>query len=473
MLFAPAKKLWAGVALAALIQISSIPSALSDTRPDTFRALDSDSADRSCQVVLRKASLVTDPSSKMPVIETDPNGSLWYTFESEVDAATGPLASGTSVFMLYRASNDPQWHTAPGLSVGGAPAGLQRFSFRLSHATLPADLSQPGGPDKRLNLHLIPFLQTTDGRRIFDHNSSVGDADSVVLESSNNWSFVSDSALCPQPGHGSSTLRFLDNWTSEQRGLARPGQSLFIEYDLNRLPQCQSSSYNGLPAWQTDALIRFLPNGEEFSAAVNTLQNGKMLPTAARFEIPAGATQAQVWFRSRGRNCEPVWDSNFGRNYEFSLRPEVAPAPAWAGQWQMLAGTGQCAAFTRTEELPERALLDEIDLKSCRAIEAEVLVPGLTTGLIATPEALQAQVKWSIDGNSQKTQWLTFAGRNGQNYRFRWLLPTEILRQMGWRKIDYSFQFSTDGLFWLDAGRNQNRINGVVAPRTLEFDERP
>lgn len=472
MLSMLAKVTLAGFMSTLSVQLALPSVAQADSRTDTFKALDSDSADHSCQIVLRSASLKRD-SSGLPLIETDSNGKNWYSFESSVDAAVGPLSTGTTAYLLYRASDDSQWHTAPGLMVSGAPNGLQRMMFRLSEGTLAAIGQTLSNPDGDKKLHLIPYLQTSDGRRIFDHNSTLGDSDSLILDGSSNWSVQSDANLCPTAGRGATTLRFLGNWTIEQRGLPQPGQSLLLEYDLNRLPQCQASSYNGLPAWQTDAMIRFYPSGEEFSAAVNTLQNGKMVPSTARFEIPLGSTHVQMWFKTRGRNCDTVWDSNFGRNYEVSLRADVAPSPAWAGQWRMLSGQGQCFALDRADALAEVSTLSEPELKSCRAIEAEVLVPGLTTSLDVMPEAIQAQVKWSLDGVTQRTQWLNYSGRSGQNYRFRWILPSETLRQVPWRKLDYSFQFSTDGLFWLSAGRAESHHNGIVSPRTIQYRNAP
>ncbi|MEY3903310.1 MAG: hypothetical protein RL189_2616 [Pseudomonadota bacterium] len=463
-----AKKLLAGLWMTMLTNsvLSSFASA--DVRADTFKALDSDSADHSCQIVLRQAELKRDPDGR-PQVETDSSGVSWYVFESTVDVALAPLSTGTSVYLLYRNSQDPLWRVAPGLTIEGAPKGMQRLSFRVHEGTLPALPGTVELPSSNIKLFVIPFLQTADGRRIFDHNSSLSASDSLVIDSSSKWSISTSPTLCPSAGRGSGTLRFLGNWTIDQRGLPQPGHSLVVEYDLARLPQCHSSSYNGLPAWQTDAFIRFFPNGEEYSASLNSLQNGKMVATPARFEIPAEAIHAQVWFKTRGRNCEAVWDSNYGRNYDFSLRADVASAPSWAGLWRLGRGSGQCQSVSQFDSLAEEITFSEVQLKSCQMIEAEVLVPGLTTAVETSPEAIQARVIWTLDGATQQPVWLTYAGRSGQNFRYRWTIPSEFLSRYPWRKLDYTFQFSTDGLFWLTAGRAQNRQNGTVHPRTIEY----
>lgn len=463
-----AKKLLAGLWMTILAHFIQPVRASADTRGDAFHALDSDSADHSCQVVLRQAELKLDETGR-PQIETDSSGKNWYVFESTVDAALAPLSTGTSVYLLYRSSDDPQWHVAPGLTIDGAPKSMQRLTFRIDHDTLQAESGSAAAPKDDKRLYVIPFLQTPDGRRIFDHNSSSSSSESLVIDAFGRWSIATPPTLCPSAGRGSGTLRFLGNWTIDQRGLPQPGHSLVVEYDLARLPQCHSASYNGLPAWQTDAMIRFFPNGEEYSAALNSLQNGKMVATPARFEIPEDATHAQVWFKSRGRNCEAAWDSNYGRNYEFSLRADVASSPSWAGQWRLGRGSGQCQSVGQFALMPEDVTLSEGELKSCQMIEAEVLVPGLTTAVETSPEAIHAQVRWSLDGVAQQPVWLNYAGRSGQNFRYRWTIPSELLSRRAWRKIDYTFQFSTDGLFWLAAGRSQNRQNGTVQPRSIEY----
>ncbi|NBX18272.1 MAG: hypothetical protein EBR09_12990, partial [Proteobacteria bacterium] len=63
MLTAIARNVVAGLLIAATAQTASFSSA--DARPpaNTFKALDSDSADRSCQVIMRSAGLKKDSST--------------------------------------------------------------------------------------------------------------------------------------------------------------------------------------------------------------------------------------------------------------------------------------------------------------------------------------------------------------------------------------------------------------------------
>ncbi|NBO37428.1 hypothetical protein EBU99_02465 [bacterium] len=459
----------AGLLLVALAVLELLPNGTPLARAETFKPLSTDSADHSCQVILRSTNLRRNAETGLAELEKDALGESWFTFDAQVDASVNPLRTGATVQMLYRGSGDNVWHAAPSVAIPGAAPGLQRHSFRLAQNSLKAGVDATR-PLPNTTLFLIPFLQTSDGRRIFDHNAQLANEDSYKIDAGTNWTYTSKPDLCPIAGRGSSTVRFLSDWTIEQRGQIQPAQSLFVEYDLKRLPQCQSSSYNGLPAWQTEAFVRFYPNGEEFSAALNTLQQGQMQPIAARFEVPTRATHAQLWFHTRGRNCEGAWDSNYGQNYEFQSRAGAASAPAWAGEWRLLTSSGSdCSTLTNPTEMGEVYGVSEKQLSTCNAVEAEVLVPGLTTSFTANPEAIQAQVVWKIDSGAGQIQWLKYVGRSGQNYRFRWILPTEILSVRPWRSVDYSFQFSTDGLFWLNAGRDKGGQIGQMTPRRLEF----
>jgi hypothetical protein len=442
-------------------------------RADTFRATSSDGADHSCQVVLRRAQLVRDLSTGIAQTDADELGQSWYVFEAEVDAASAPLKMGASVQLLYRSGADATWHTAPALTVPGAPVTMQKHQFRISKDTLRVRNPNAGDDPVRDGvLYVIPFMQSSDGRRVFDHNAHPEVVDTYALSSNNNWQLTSPVTSCERAGRGTSTARFLGDWSHELRGSPQPGQSLIVEYDLKRLPQCQASSYNGLPAWQTEAFIRFFPNGQESSAVLNSVQTGNAQSLPARFDIPDDATMAQLWFRTRGRSCEGAWDSNFGNNYEITIKPGITPSPAWAGQWQILEGSSDCNSFTSSQPLNDPQNISDPQLsQGCLAVEAEVLVPGLTNSPEASPQGVQAQVVWKTDSGARSTQWLNLVGRHGQNFRYRWLLPKSLLLTRDWAHLEYLFQFSTDGLFWLRSGRDAANRIGLVEPRRI--DHRP
>jgi hypothetical protein len=473
MLKSVASKKRAGLVMLLAFATELLPTCLPLAHAETFKALSTDSADHSCQVVLRDARLLREQTSGLPETESDSSGQPWYVFEANVDTAAAPLKSGAQVYLLYRSQRDPQWQVAPGVAVSGATPSLQRHSFRISAKTLKADNALTTSfPRHGEALQLVPFLQSSDGRRIFDHNAHADELDSYVLNTKNAWSTQTSPSACERAGRGSATLRFLGDWSTDLRGDLHPGQSLVVEYDLSRLPQCHGSSYNGQPAWQTEAFVRFFPGGEEFSAVLNSLQGGTMTSQSARFDIPEDATRAQLWFKTRGRSCEGGYDSRFGKNYDFPITPAVNSSPSWAGGWQLMSSTSaQCVPLDPMRALAEvdSLSLDELENR-CLAVDAEVLVPGLTTSFSAQPQALQAQVHWRTDSGLESKQWLTFVGRSGQNFRYRWVLPTATLRTRPWSGLDFSFHFSTDGLFWLKAGKDTDNRMGVVEPRRIELN---
>lgn len=63
-------------------------------RGETFKALSSDSADHSCQVVLRSAQIVLNSVTGLPETETDNAGRSWFAFEATVDTASAPSNLG-------------------------------------------------------------------------------------------------------------------------------------------------------------------------------------------------------------------------------------------------------------------------------------------------------------------------------------------------------------------------------------------
>ncbi|MBM3381326.1 MAG: hypothetical protein FJY29_02685 [Betaproteobacteria bacterium] len=473
MLTTVADKKRSGLVLLLAIAAELLPMCAPLAHAEIFKALSTDSADHSCQVVLREARVVRQKDSRLPETETDATGQPWYVFEASVDTAAAPLKTGAQVYLLYRSQRDTNWHVAPGEAVPGASATLQRHSFRISADTLKADSPDTiSFPRHNEALQLIPFLQSSDGRRIFDHNDHGEDVDTYALNTQNAWTAKTKNTTCQTAGRGSATLRFLGDWSTDVRGDLHPGQAMVVEYDLSRLPQCHGSSYNGLPAWQTEAYVRFFPSGEEFSAVLSTPQGGSMGPQPARFDIPENATRAQLWFKSRGRSCEGGYDSRFGKNYEFSITPAVTSSPAWAGSFQWLnSPTQSCDALSPARSLADVETLSSDELENqCIAIDSEVLVPGLTTSFSAQPQSIQAQVQWKTNTGLSTTQWLTFVGRNGQNFRYRWILPAASLRARAWSALDFTFRFSTDGLFWLQAGRESDNKMGVVEPRRIELN---
>ena len=104
------------------------------------------------------------------------------------------------------------------------------------------------------------------------------------------------------------TVRFLADWSQQQVGDIRAGESLQIEYDPDRLPHCRSSRY-GQPAWSIAAFLRFHPGGQE--------ESGRVEPGPGRLEVkvPSDTTKVEMWFHNTDQTGCTSWDSRYGQNY--------------------------------------------------------------------------------------------------------------------------------------------------------------
>lgn len=113
------------------------------------------------------------------------------------------------------------------------------------------------------------------------------------------------------------SLKFLSDWSHEQNGDIRPGESLSIEYASERLQCCRHSRY-GQDAWDIIADIRFHPNGRE-SGAVMVRESGAMVATSLIVDVPVDALKIELWFMNTDHTGCVAWDSRYGQNYWFDV----------------------------------------------------------------------------------------------------------------------------------------------------------
>jgi hypothetical protein len=109
------------------------------------------------------------------------------------------------------------------------------------------------------------------------------------------------------------TVRFLSNWTHQQSGDIRPGESLRIEYDVSRLPDHRAERY-GRKAWTISANVRFNPGGQ--------VEAGDVSSEAFEVNVPAGTRQIEVWFHNTDHTGGSAWDSRYGQNYRLDVAQE-------------------------------------------------------------------------------------------------------------------------------------------------------
>jgi hypothetical protein len=109
---------------------------------------------------------------------------------------------------------------------------------------------------------------------------------------------------------------FTNDWQQSVTGPLKRGQSFTLLYDSNRLPR-ERSTYNGLPTWNILAHVQFAPHRTVTQVALQTPGTDEILK--AHIDIPADTTEVILWFSNSGRSGQEYWDSNFEKNYRFSV----------------------------------------------------------------------------------------------------------------------------------------------------------
>jgi hypothetical protein len=416
-----------------------------DTLSTDEAQLAGDASDHSCQVILRTAGR---PAGTTGGFETKcTSAGCYYVWEGFLDVASTVPATAKA-YVLFRSIDQTAWTKKLATKVTGGPAGYQRWKFRLEPTSISPGMSPTSL--QRAKIEVAPYLLLNNAR-VFDHNRIPGALDAYTLNVNNSWSIADDAAVCRPAGLNRATLDFQSGWRQEQHGALVANGKGVITYDLNRLPSCRGT-HNGYPAWDITATVRFSPGGQQVESSVRAFNSPNGVPdvstmhsTPFEFTIPAGATSADVWFVNTGLWCSPTYDSNQGNNYHFAV---VAPPPAisWFGNPRS-STSRECVA---NQSVPEPIVLDGyIRERACSFIEEQVYVPGVTDVEAQHPEFVLAQAEIMLDGVAQPNQWLSFQGRTGNDFKYRFDLPRDVLWYGSkWTTLQYTMAFSTDGVIW-------------------------
>ncbi len=417
-----------------------------------------DAADTGCHVVLRRAGREPGPGG---FASECVDGACWFVWTGSLDLSDAAVAAGAEPGVLYGGASG--WHEVAATPVSGAPAGFQRYAFRFSRDTASPGMSLTSL--MRYRLELVPFLRGPDGARLFDHNRNPDPLANYVLDRDSDWSVAEDAAVCPAAAPPVetpvATLQFSGGWSMRQHGSLVRGGRVRIEYEPLRLPDCRAR-YAGRAAWNIQGFVQVWPSGAILSGPLVAHDYDAMVSSPAPLELalPEDAERVELWFQAGDRAGCVRWDSNYGQNYRFEVRRDRPPAPTWAGDW----GQSLNRACERRPGGDLVTLTDYSLERGCNFVEADVYVPGLTDGPVTDLGLVAAQVQLLDDAGSSSFAWLAPVGRVGNNYRYRWMLPNHALRQDGWSQYRFWFRFSTDGVRWWTAGRDDG--NGG-APRTI------
>lgn len=397
------------LALAALV-LASCATSNESTAPAPLVGVDGsqDSADRSCNVVLR------DLQREWTGIGYVTNNGSWV-WQGTVEISQEAATEGLVPHLLYRlAPGSWQDVTAQPLNDGSATPGYAKFI-----ASIDQGLPGPGWTDPQLaaaQIESVPYLAMAQGGRLFDHNRNSADLANYAMGSP-DFAIWQDATVCTPPdGPTHATLVFSANWTQHREGVLAPGGDMTVAYDLSRAP-CKSVQ-NGLPQYDVTAYAKFSPG--------NQLRTFSVRSGAATIPVPTDAHGVSLWFENTDVHGCHQWDSNFGNNYWFDCQLP----PQWIGDAGSLitrgasdpcnGATGASSGFAFDTWARQRA--DTTNL--C----FQVYQPGMTDH--DDPDLwqkLDVSVHWWYDGQTaEHVQSVDFDRRVGNNARYA----------QSWRPLD-------------------------------------
>jgi len=141
---------------------------------------------------------------------------------------------------------------------------------------------------------------------------------------------ASEAATAPGPSaeRPTASLAFNADWSESIRGALVAGGVLTIDYAPERA-RAHGGHEDASNQWGLHAYVQFMPGGEIVETPVINfpLRFGKPArqPKAieVKIDVPTSAREVQVWFRnwSDANGAHVRWDSRFGLNYRFAVRP--------------------------------------------------------------------------------------------------------------------------------------------------------
>lgn len=213
----------------------------------------------------------------------------------------GPLVAGNSVEVAY----DEDRLTDCRGEQAGQPAWSITGYHRLNDGAV-GDFEAGGHSPSQGTEPPIFNLDESGDLSLWFHNTNAWGCSAYDSNFGANWQFTVGA-----------TLSFKADWVTEAIGTPRAGAPLVIAYDPARLPDCRATKY-GYDAWNIRVHYRF-DGGPVQSAFVTKTSGTYQVPTPAVLDVPADATEVELWFENQDYYGCRAWDSQFGANYHFDL----------------------------------------------------------------------------------------------------------------------------------------------------------
>jgi hypothetical protein len=402
-----------------------------------------DHAERACHVMLR--------SIERDGLNCSSTG-CWWIFKGVLDVSETAIAEGVKPYVLVKNLDASAWTKWSATKSSGAPAGFVRYTFRATRNTITDGMSATSY--QRAYVEFAPYGLTKNGGRVFDHNRNADAFTNYRADLRNGWKVPLDESTCGAKAALAPRVAFSPAWQTTQQGALVAGQPFVIDYAISRLETCRGT-HNGYPAWDVRAFVRFSPSGvvsegtvRGFNSPTGTPSNAGAVSVPLTLDIPSGTTSLELWFRNdtgAGSSCV-AWDSNLGANY---VLPVAQALPA-AVQWEGNAGSSFNRSCWREDGVPQSVTFDSyLYERACTFVDVDVYVPGLTDGAAQKPWEIWAQTELVLDGKKLEPRAMTFQGRVGNDYRFRFELPKQdLFYGPKWTTLSYAPRFSTDGRLW-------------------------
>lgn len=398
---------------------STIEAPRAATAPLLGRADGTDSADYSCQVILREVQRYKAGAGfETTIIE----GQTWYVWHAFVDVADSALSAGDTPGLLYSDAQG-QWYELEGQATSGAPAGMTRHHFTIAqHTTGPGMTSTSGMA--QYSLPLVPFVRDTQGGRHFDHNRVADPLESYRLNAQDQWVLLDDAAYCSGPEReAESTIQLRRDWQNLTTSTLRAGSRIAIAYDRERMTSCHTRRY-GRPTWNVKAHVRWLPSGqlEEHPISEADYQGiNDVVMSLTILEAPQDATGLELWFEHQGYNgavCQE-WDSNYGQNHSFNLEPALSPS--WVGNYTKK--TSRASSHPCDDGAALESGFGYDTWSRTRAISSDLCLElwqrGVTDSDQASTPGYQVELRYRFDGQAQwQSKPLSYLDRVGNNARY-------------------------------------------------------
>jgi hypothetical protein len=247
------------------------------------------------------AGQIDSPSENMAAVADVPVADVYFDANWLIRQSAG-LYAGKPAVLHYDVARLPQCRaTYNGLPAWGISAfwsGDARWTYEAAVSTGGASQDirfvVPAGKD------LAMWFENSD-----EHSCTAWDSNYA-----RNFHFLI-TTLAP------STLHFQRDWAVWNDNPIQAGQPVLIDYEVQRLPACRGT-YGSNPAWDITAWWRFDGGAAQSASVTQTVQNQK-LQAPVYADVPAGAKSMELWFESTDVDGCHAWDSNWGRNFAFSV----------------------------------------------------------------------------------------------------------------------------------------------------------